>query len=318
MQQALVLRRLGSSILPTLVIGLACLLAIVMFINAPTFFRLNNLTNILVQASAVGLLAVGMSFVMVGGGIDLSMPSVLALSGIVGVICMRDTGSVWIGPVVMIGVGALVGAFNGIAVARLRMAPFVVTLATMTVVGGLAVWLTGGQSVTGYPDAFEDLVLNRVAGLPMSVWVFIIATAIATFAISKTSFGRFLHATGFNANAALIARVPVRGIWLLTYMLSGAFAGLTSVMLVARLGSASPSLGSDSLLLDIITSCVIGRISIYGGVGRPLNAALGAILVTLISNSMNQLGVSYFASLVIKGVAIVLFVYVDKLVRERT
>ncbi|MCP8896202.1 ABC transporter permease [Shinella daejeonensis] len=304
----------------TLVLAALCAVVLgllfTMYVEAPTFFRVNNLINILVQASIVGILAIGLSFVLIGGGIDLSMPATLALSGVIGAICMRDMQSAWIGPVVMLTAGTAIGAFNGYAVAYLRMAPFVVTLATMTVAGGAAVWITGSQSISDYPLEFEDFFLFRFLRLPLSVWLFAACALIAAFLLNRTMFGRYIRAVGFNPAAASISRVPVSRVLCLTYVIAGFLASLTAILLIARLGSASASLASDSLLLDIISACVIGRVSIYGGVGNPLQAALGAVAVTLISNSLNQLGVSYFASLVIKGGIIVLFVYLDRFVRR--
>lgn len=298
-----------------LAVVIAALLA-TMYVQAPSFFRVNNLINVLVQSSIVGILAIGLTFVLIGGGIDLSMPATLALSGILGAISMHYTQNPWVGPIVILASGAIIGTFNGIAVAFLRMAPFVVTLATMTVVGGAAVWVTGSQSISDYPLEFEDFFLFQIFGLPLSVWLFLASAFIAYGVMERTVFGRFVRAVGFNPVAASLARVPVQRVLCLTYTISGTLAALTGILLVARLGSASASLASDSLLLDIISACVIGRVSIYGGVGSPLQAALGAIVVTVISNSMNQLGVSYFASLVVKGGIIVLFVYLDKLVRR--
>ncbi|WP_394890492.1 ABC transporter permease [Mesorhizobium sp. AaZ16] len=315
MQASMQLR--GNSAILTLVLALTVAILIVMAFHAPAFFRVNNLVNVLVQTSVLGLLAVGMCFVLVGGGIDLSMPSVLAFSGILGVIYMRETQDALLGPLIILAAGGLLGAFNGAAVAYFRMAPFVVTLATMTVVGGANVWLTGSQSVFGYPAVFENVVLARFLGLPLSVWVFLLGTALATAVMSASPFGRQVKAVGFNPKAAEIARVRVPRVIFATYVVSGVLAALTGILLVARLGSASANLGSDSLLLDIISACVIGRVSIYGGVGSPLHAALGALFVTLISNSLNQLGVSYFASLIIKGCIIIVFVYLDKAIRRQ-
>ncbi|NTF16500.1 ABC transporter permease [Agrobacterium tumefaciens] len=293
----------------------AALLA-VLYVEAPSFYRLNNVVNVLVQSSIVGILAIGLTFVLVGGGIDLSMPATLALSGILGSLSMQYTQQAWVGPFVMLASGALIGSFNGFAVAYMRMAPFVVTLATMTVVGGAAVWVTGSQSISDYPLEFEDFFLLQILGLPLSVWLFIAIAIMASVTMSRTVFGRFVRAVGFNPVAASLARVPVERVLCLTYTISGVLAAFTGILLVARLGSASASLASDSLLLDIISACVVGRVSIYGGVGSPLQAAIGAIIVTLISNSLNQLGVSYFASLVIKGAIIVLFVYLDRFVKR--
>ncbi|WP_152513757.1 ABC transporter permease [Sinorhizobium meliloti] len=310
-------RRISANAVVYGILGCTVLtLLTIMWSEAPNFFRVNNLINVLVQASIVGILALGLTFVLIGGGIDLSMPATLALAGVLGAICMRETDTALIGPVVMLAAGALIGTFNGYAVAYLKMAPFVVTLATMTVAGGAAVWITGSQSISDYPLEFEDFFVARAMGLPLSVWIFGACTGLASVVLDRTVFGRFVRAIGFNPVAASISRVPVPRVLCLTYVVAGALAGLTGILLVARLGSASASLASDSLLLDIISACVIGRVSIYGGIGSPLQAALGAIVVTLISNSLNQLGVSYFASLVIKGAIIVLFVYLDRLLRR--
>lgn len=296
--------------------GFAALL-VVMYLNAPSFFRVNNLVNVLVQASILGILAVGLCFVFVGGGIDLSMPATLAFAGIIGAILMRDMQAVWIGPVAMLAIGAGIGLFNGFAVGILNMTPFVVTLATMTIVGGISVWLTGSQSIYGHPYLFEDIFLYRVLGLPMSVWIFFAVVLVGQVVMERAPFGRMLRAAGFNARAATIARVPTRRVICLSYTIAGLASGLTAILLVARLGSASAKLGSDALLLDIISACVIGRVSIYGGIGAPLGVAIGALVVTLITNLLNMFGIAFFASLVVKGVIILALVYLDTAMKGR-
>jgi ribose/xylose/arabinose/galactoside ABC-type transport system permease subunit len=197
------------------------------------------------------------------------------------------------------------------------MTPFVVTLATMTVVGGATVWMTNSQSLSDFPDAFFDLLLARPGGVPVSVILMILATALASVAVTRTGFGRSLYAVGLNPRAARVVRVNVRAVLLATYVISGLLAGLTAAMLTARLGSASANLGNDGVVLDIVSACVVGGVSIYGGSGRPLGAVLGALLVTLISNSLNQLGVSFFMNLVVKGVAIIAFICLDRLTSRR-
>jgi ribose/xylose/arabinose/galactoside ABC-type transport system permease subunit len=301
--------RLALLLLP-LAIGVALLA--VMFWNAPTFFRVNNLINILVQTSALGVMAVGMSFVMIGGGMDLSIPANMAFSAVMGAYAMR-WGGVAPGVATMLLVGCLIGLFNGIAVSAFGMTPFVVTLATMTVVGGATVWITNSVSVSGFPDRFFDLVLARPLGIPLSVILLVVIAAAATVVMSSTRLGRALYAVGLNSKAARVARVPVGRVLLSTYVLSGLLAGLAAVMLTARLGSASANLGTDGVVLDIVSSCVVGSISIYGGAGKPVGAVLGALFIILISNSLNQLGVSFFINLVIKGVAIIAFIYLDRL-----
>lgn len=315
MSHPVVLQRIHP-LVPILLGVIVVALLAALYLQAPAFYRLNNLINLLVQTSILGVLAVGLTFVLVGGGMDLSMPATMALAAVLGAMAMLATGSALIGVPVMLLVGGGIGIFNGLAITRLGMAPFVATLATLTVAGGLTVWLTASQSVSGYPYLFDDLLLTRVAGLPVSVWLFFVITAVATQAMDGAAFGRRLRAVGFNPRAAEVARIDVPRTLLATYVIAGLAAGVTAIMLTARLGSASASMASDSLLLDIISACVIGRVSIYGGIGSPLMAAVGALIVTIITNAMNQFGVSYFTSLVIKGVIILVLVALDNFARS--
>lgn len=308
MDRAATMRRVAMVAVPLLIV--ACLMA-AMYGFAPKFFRVNNLVNILVQTSALGVMAIGMTFVMVGGGIDLSIPANMAFSAVLGALSMRE-GGVAAGLAVMLATGGAIGLFNGIAVAAFRMTPFVVTLATMTVVGGATVWITNSQSIADFPESFFDLMLARPLGVPVAVLILLAITAAASTATTATIFGRHLYAVGLNARAARVARVPVERVLLLTYVVSGLLAGVAAAMLTARLGSASANLGNDGVVLDIVSACVVGGISIYGGSGRPAGAVLGALFIILISNSLNQLGVSYFMNLVIKGTAIIGFICLDR------
>lgn len=307
------LLRKAIVVLVPLVVALA-LLAVMQW-QAPNFFRPNNLINILVQTSSLGVMAIGMCVVMIGGGIDLSIPANMAFSAVIGALAMR-----WgmpVGIAVMLLTGAGIGLFNGLAVAIFGMTPFVVTLATMTVVGGATVWITNSQSISDFPEIFFDIMLARPGGIPVSVIILLVVAVVASLVMSSTVFGRWLYAVGLNPKAARVARVPLERVLLLTYVISGLLAGLAAAMLTARLGSASANLGNDGVVLDIVSACVVGGISIYGGSGRPIGAVFGALFIILIGNSLNQLGVSYFMNLVVKGVAIVAFICLDRLTAGR-
>jgi ribose/xylose/arabinose/galactoside ABC-type transport system permease subunit len=289
-----------------------------LYFHAPSFYRINNLLNILVQTSSLGLLAIGMTFVLVTGGIDLSMPANMAFGAVLGGLVMRGpiNNPVWWGTLVMLAVPAAIGFLNGYAVAYLRMVPFVVTLATMSVVGGATVWLTNSRSIAGFPKLFFDLFMARVGGWPLSVLILVAVTVIASLTASSTILGRWLYSVGINVRAARAARVPVQRVTLVSYLLSGSLAGVTAVVLTARLGSASANMGSDGVVLDIVSSCVVGGVSIYGGLGSPVNAVLGAIFITVVSNALNLLGISYFTNLVIKGILIIGFIALENLRRH--
>jgi ribose transport system permease protein len=264
----------------------------------------------------LSILALGMTVVMVGGGIDLSLPANMALSAILGSMAMIAADSVLLGCLVMLACGAAIGAFNGFAVARLRMIPFVVTLAMMTMAGGFSVWITGSVSISAQPERFFDVFLSRPFGVPMAILIAVAALVAVQSVIGLTRFGWQVYAVGTNAAAARISRVPVERVLFLTYVISGLMAGLAAIVVTARLGSASANVGNDSVILDVVTACVIGGVSIYGGVGRPVGAVLGALVVLILGNVFNLLGVSFFVALMVKGAIIIALVALDVRLRR--
>lgn len=181
---------------------------IILIIFSPHFFRAQNFINIVVQASTLGVLAIGMAFVMIGGGIDLSMPANMALAAILGALYMKAGGSPVVGSAIMIAAALGIGLLNGFAVAYLRMIPFVVTLAMLTVATGVSIWVTNSISVAVTSDSFFDVLLASLYGFPVSVAVLIACGLIATAVMSATIYGRGLYAVGINREAARVARVP--------------------------------------------------------------------------------------------------------------
>ncbi|MCP4381234.1 MAG: ABC transporter permease [Hyphomicrobiales bacterium] len=298
-----------------LIITSATFLAAIVFLYfaSPIFFKPNNLLNVLNQSAMLGVLALAMTIVLVGGGIDLSLPANMALSAILGSMAMIATGSVALGCLVMVVAGIAVGVLNGIAVARLGMIPFVVTLAMMTVCGGFSVWITNSVSISSQPEPFFDFFLSRPFGVPLSIYILAAAAIVVHFMMSSTRIGWMVYAVGTNADASRISRVPVSYVLFLTYVMSGALAGLAAILVTARLSSASANVGNDSVVLDIVTACVVGGVSIYGGKGRPLGALVGAVLVIILGNVLNLMGVSFFLGLMAKGALIIGFVALDGL-----
>ena len=310
------LRTLADRHLRTvLLLGAAVAVLLFLQANSPVFFQSRNLMNVLVQASMLAILALGMTVVMLAGGIDLSLPANMALSAILGSMAMIATESVALGCLVMLACGAAIGAFNGFAVARLQMIPFVVTLAMMTMAGGFSVWLTGSVSVSAQPERFFDIFLSRPFGLPLALLIAAVAVIVVQAVIGLTRFGWQVYAVGTNPRAARISRVPVGRVLFLTYVISGLMAGLAAIVVTARLGSASANVGNDSVILDVVTACVIGGVSIYGGIGRPLGAVIGALMVVVLGNVFNLLGVSFFISLMVKGGIIIALVALDTRLR---
>ena len=282
-------------------------------IYAPRFFRYQNVVNILLQVSLLGLMTIGMTVVMIAGGIDLSLPANMAIGAVLGAMYMRSGGNWMLSCFIMVAVGGLVGLVNGVAVSRLKMIPFVVTLAMMTILSGSAVWLTNSLSISQISTPFLSLFnATPIFGIPMSIWLGAAVTVAATVLMRSTVFGRWVYAVGLNARAARVAGVPVDRVILMSYVISGLMAGLTSILLTARLGSASANLGNDGVVLDIVSACVVGGVSIYGGSGRVPGAVFGAVLITVLSNAMNLIGVSYYLSLIIKGTVIIAFIATER------
>lgn len=287
-------------------------LLLILWIEAPNFFRYNNIVNVLLQSSLLGMMAVGMAVIMIVGGIDLSLPANMAMSAVVGAFYMKATGDWGTATLIMMGTGILIGLVNGIAVAKLKMIPFVVTLAMMTVVSGTTVWMTNSLSISQFPDGFLDVFGARpFFRIPITVVIVAILSLLVAMLMRSSVPGRWAYAVGINEKAARVARVPISRVVMGSYIFGGLMAGLTAILLTARLGSASANMGNDGVVLDIVSACVVGGISIYGGAGRVGGALFGALLITVLSNAMNLIGVSFYLSLVIKGAVIIAFVAAD-------
>jgi ribose/xylose/arabinose/galactoside ABC-type transport system permease subunit len=289
---------------------------VVVSLAVPRFLTARNIINIAFQTCGIGLMAIGLTAVLITGGIDLSVPAVMALSGILGAMAMRAGAHPALGVLIMLAAGGAIGAFNGFAVARLKMIPFVVTLATMVIATGTSVWVTNATSVGGLPAGFVDTVTARLFEIPAPVFLLFVVVVVAQVLITRSIYGRWLYAVGKNVKTARVSGVPADAVIFGAYIVSGLMAGLAAVVLVARLESAAAAMGRESVVLDIISSAVVGGVSIYGGVGTPLGAVLGALFITSITNSMNMLGVSYFTTLLIKGSIIIIAVGIDSLRRR--
>lgn len=287
------------------------LVILIMGLTVPYFLTGRNIISVLRQASALGLMAIGMTIVLIAGGIDISIPAVMALSGILGSMYMLTGVSPVFAVLLMIVIGTALGMINGFAVAYLRMVPFVVTLSMMAIATGASVWVTKNISVAGFPLEYIDTIMGRVGFLPVPV-IIVFLIALVFWVLMKRSFlGRWLYAVGINPKTAEVCGIPRRKVIFGTYALSGFFAGLAAVIVTARLESASPTMGDEGVVLNVIGSAVVGGASIYGGVGNSIGAAVGAIFIVLISNSMTMMHIPYHTTLIVKGLVIVAFVAFD-------
>lgn len=306
--------RPNLNLMPNPAFVLLVVACLIFGILEPKFLSAYNIANIAEQSSALGLMTVGLAVVLLLGGIDLSIPAVMASSAVVGAMVMVATQNPYLGTVVMICVGLAGGVVNGVAVAVLGLVPFAVTLATMTLAGGFAVWMTDGTSIYGMPYEFSLSVMSRIAGIPISLIAFAVVALGLHWVIRTGMIGRWVFAIGTNRRTAQICGVPIRSVELGAYVFSGMTAGLAAILLTARLDSAAAAMGSESVVLDVVAAAVIGGVSIYGGRGTVIGAAIGAIFITVVGNGLNLLGFDYFTAIVIKGGIILFAISLDSIV----
>ena len=289
------------------------LISIVLTFLSPDFLTLNNILNVMRQVSINALIAFGMTFVILTGGIDLSVGSILALSSVLIAGWITAGMDPVLATLLGIGVGGVMGLINGVVIYQGRVAPFIATLATMTIFRGLALVVTDGRPVTGlHSDFFSMLGGGYVASLvPVPVIWMLVAFAVLWFVLRKTTFGRHVYAIGGNEEASLISGVRVSRIKPAVYALSGALSAMAGVILTSRLNSAQPNAGSG-YELDAIAAVVLGSTSLAGGRGWIVGTLIGALLIGVLNNGLNLLGVSSFYQQVIKGAVILLAVLLDR------
>lgn len=290
----------------------ALILIVLTILSPDAFARPANLINILKQASINGILAAGMMFVIISGGIDLSVGSIVALSGVMAAHFAHPGEYPLIVPIIIaMSVGALVGLVNGVGVAYGNIPPFIVTLGTMTIVRGIALIAANGQPVFGVTKAFEALAGGFIFNsIPNLVVYFVVITLILAFILTKTVFGRRVYAIGGNETAARVSGINVERIKLAVYTLCGFLAGIAGILLASRIISGNPTSG-QAYELDAIAAVIIGGVSMSGGAGKWYGTVIGALLMAVISNGLDILNVSSHFQLVIKGLIIIVAVLID-------
>ncbi|MDO8542054.1 MAG: ABC transporter permease [Opitutaceae bacterium] len=282
----------------------------------PGFLTLENAGNLLATLLPLFVVALGQTLVLITGGIDLSVTSIIGLCSITGALAMNDdTGwlarspmAMPVGAGVMLAAGALVGGFNGTAITRFRMPPFIVTLASMMGVSGAAVWLTQSKTINRLPDAFNALGGKTTIALVIALVVGISVHVM----LSRSMFGRWLYAVGHNARTARVSGVPVNGVILGAYICSGVLAAVAAILYTGQAETGSPVLG-QRILLDVIGATVIGGTSLFGGRGKVLWTLFGVLFLKLVDNSLNLLSLSLFTLTIVKGVVILLAALLDSL-----
>jgi ribose/xylose/arabinose/galactoside ABC-type transport system permease subunit len=313
------MRQLRSGLGP--LIGALVLICIALSIALPEFLTTSTLTSIMVQVSVVGIAAVGGTFVIITSGIDLSVGSLVALTGMVAAVAMAGSpaGAVGIGIaglVIALAVGALVGAINGLAIAWLRLVPFIVTLAMMAMARGLTLAISDGRTKFDFPNVFTAFGAKTLAGLPAPMLVMLAVFIAGHVLLRKTPFGHQVYAVGGNKEAARLAGIPVNRVIFLTYTLAGFTAAIAGIVLAGRLNSALPS-AANGLELQVIAGIVIGGTSLAGGRGSILGTFIGVVLIGVINVGLSLLGVNPFWTQFIQGGVILAAVLLDALSQRR-
>ncbi|MBU0929069.1 MAG: ABC transporter permease [Spirochaetes bacterium] len=288
--------------------------AIVAFLSvaSPIFLKASNLVNILRQVSIIGIVSMGMTMVIILGGIDLSVGSGLALVGVVSSLLAKDPALPLFVPVVAgIATGGAVGLFNGVVIAKGRIVPFIVTLGTMTMARGLAFILAKGMPVGGLAEKFFIIGSGTVLGVPFLVVLFFAVFGLMAVVMRRTVLGRHVYAIGGNETAALASGIDVDRTKIAAYTILGLLVGVAGVVLASRIKSGQPAVASG-YELDAIAACVIGGVSFLGGIGGAAGTLLGTLIIGVINNGLDLLNVQTFYQQIIKGAIIIVAVLMDR------
>lgn len=293
-------------------LGFIILVIIVSVLN-PDFLEPLNILNLLRQVAINALIAFGMTFVILTGGIDLSVGSILALSSAFVANLMLAGVDPILAIIIGCAAGGVMGMVNGLMITKGKMAPFIATLATMTIFRGLTLVYTNGNPITGLGDSMAFQLFGRgyFLGIPVPAITMAITFIVLWVILHKTPFGRKTYAIGGNEKAAIVSGIKVPRVKIMIYSLAGALSALAGAILTSRLNSAQPTAGT-SYELDAIAAVVLGGTSLSGGRGRIVGTLIGALIIGTLNNGLNLLGVSSFYQMVVKGIVIVIAVLIDR------
>ncbi len=292
-------------------------MVIVLSLISDRFLTTSNVLNVLRQISVNAIIAFGMTVVIIGAGIDLSVGSMLALVGVIAAMLVTTTSiPVVIVLLIAVAVGGGLGLLNGLIVGFAGVAPFIVTLAGLTIFRGMTLVLTDGRPISGLPPLFSKLGYGTFIGIPMPVWIMVAVLLVSYVVLRHTPIGRSIYAVGGNPEAARLSGIPVRRILTFTYVYSGLTVAVAAMVLTGRLNSAQPTAG-QSFELDAIAAVVVGGTSLFGGRGSVWGTLVGALIIGVINNGMNLLNVSGFYQQIVKGGVILAALLIDRVLSQR-
>jgi ribose transport system permease protein len=290
-------------------------ISIVISIVTPSFLSSTNLLNILRQSSIVGVMAIGTTFVIIGGGFDISVGSLLALTAAMS-LKMQQIAPWYVVIILVLAAGAFFGMVNGLLTAKLHIVAIITTLGTMTILRGLTYLYTGGYPVVGVSEEFRFIGSGYLGPIPFPILIFLSMVALWQFILSKTTLGRYACAVGGNKETTRLSGVPVDFYHIMTFVIGGFMAAMAGIIYASRLNSATP-LAGQGYELDAIASCVIGGTSVSGGEGSVVGTMIGVLLLNVVNNMFNLLGVQVYIQYLIKGIIILTVVGFDSYTRHK-
>lgn len=291
-------------------------LCVVITIVSPAFMTLSNITNIFTQVSTNAIIAIGMTFVILTGGIDLSVGSTVAISGALAASILKSTNNIPLAILVAAITGIIIGLINGILISKGKLQAFIVTLATMTIFRGATLVFTNGTPISKLSETFVKIGNGKIGFIPIPVIITIIILIISIYLLTQTRFGRYLYALGGNEDSAKLSGINTNKIKTLVYMISGFASSIAGIIIASRIGSASPNAGT-SFELDAIAAVVIGGTSLSGGEGKITGTIIGALIIGVLNNGLNLMNVSPFYQSIVKGLVILIAVLLDKKSRKK-
>lgn len=291
-------------------LGLILLIVVMSFLNS-RFLKISNLRNIFTQVSVNAIIAMGMTFVILTGGIDLSVGSILAISGAVSAMVMKVTGNIMLAILSGLAVGMVIGAINGLIIARGKLQAFIATLATMTIFRGVTYVFTNGIPISGLDDSFMVIGNEKVLEIPLPIIIMGVIFLITLYILSETRFGRYIYAIGGNEDSARLSGINTRRVKSMVYVLSGITAAFSGIIVTSRIGSAGATAGTG-YELDAIAAVVIGGTSLSGGEGSVSGTIIGALIIGILNNGLNLMNVNPFYQSIVRGSVILVAVLFDK------
>jgi len=293
------------------------LLFVALTIASPNFFTSTNLSSVVRQTAVINIMALGMTMIIITGGIDLSVGAILAMGGVVGTMAMEKGMSIPVGVLVGVLTGLGCGLANGLMITQLRIQPFIVTLGTLGIFRGTTLIMTNGLPVHQVPDRFSYIGEGNLLGVPFVLWVLVACAVITHILLEHTRLGRYTFAIGSNREAAVYAGIPVNFHTTAVYAIGGALTGLAGMIEASRLMTGQPTAG-QGYELQAIAAVVIGGGSLQGGEGSVMGTLVGAFIMGLLSNGSDLLGVSPYLQQAIIGAVIILAVTLDEVRKRRT